>query len=550
MREKVVLISLLSDGNEIIGFKCFSYKFYKVINISNYDIKKFNVLSVNTINYKQLIQSKGKLKGYKTLPIINFRMNELLNRKSYGLKVCFTLIGRIKDSSEIKYLVSTPMGQLSIFDRESILRNVRNNSWYFTNLIQSSNSIKLISGTIPVLLNLDIGKINKIESEYYNIEHKNILYKVKLKDLKEKYKKGANLDEKSLMNLKEYRDRLLYTDFMKRNDFLFREISETFTKEEKENMSSVFYGMTHFNKDIGNVILGSVSPEIQERLKKKKTMIQVSNFVNRDLLKYTLERRNSFKCLLPECDDFFNKIETHLDIEKTNEFIYRLDRYSLCKKCDLAFYIKDSVYLYSNKKSLGFFNPLREDNIYIDSEQLKDIRSINIACHEYMHYLSSSGIYTGFCVEDNNIFQIALTEGVTEILACSLTYMIVVKLLKEGKQVYFNKKSININQIKGIYFLKNLKEFNKEINLDKIPKIVAYKNNVSLISYFMQLLTPKEVMRCYFLNDFKSLEIKIIQKIGKVTYKDIVDLILVDNRIDISDKTFKEIKKELGVYCK
>ena len=54
---------------------------------------------------------------------------------------------------------------------------------------------------------------------------------------------------------------------MKRNDFLFREISETFTKEEKENMSSVFYGMTHFNKDIGNVILGSVSPEIQDLYK-------------------------------------------------------------------------------------------------------------------------------------------------------------------------------------------------------------------------------------------------------------------------------------------
>lgn len=271
-------------------------------------------------------------------------------------------------------------------------------------------------------------------------------------------------------------------------------------------------------------------------------MIQVSNFVNRDLLKYTLERRNSFKCLLPECDDFFNKIETHLDIEKTNEFIYRLDRYSLCKKCDLAFYIKDSVYLYSNKKSLGFFNPLREDNIYIDSEQLKDIRSINIACHEYMHYLSSSGIYTGFCVEDNNIFQIALTEGVTEILACSLTYMIVVKLLKEGKQVYFNKKSININQIKGIYFLKNLKELNKEISLNEIPKIVVYRNNVRLIYSFMNLLTPKEILECYFFNNYREIKFKIIGKIGEENYKKIERYIVTGRTTDISDGIYQKIK--------
>ena len=547
MREKVVLISLLSDGNEIIGFKCFSYKFYKVINISKYDIKKFNVLSVNTINYKQLIQSKGKLKGYKTLPIINFRMNELLNRKSYGLKVCFTLIGRIKDSSEIKYLVSTPMGQLSIFDRESILRNVRNNSWYFTNLIQSSNSIKLISGTIPVLLNLDIGKMNKIESEYYNIEHKNILYKVKLKDLKEKYKKGANLDEKSLMDLKEYRDRLLYTDFMKRNDFLFREISETFTKEEKENMSSVFYGMTHFNKDIGNVILGSVSPEIQERLKKKKTMIQVSNFINRDLLKYTLERRNSFKCLLPECDDFFNKIETHLDMNIINNFIIQLDNFYFCSNCDLSLFILDSICLYNEKNVSGLFNYIKKNSICVDAEQLRNLSGLKITCHEYMHYLSGNGQKVGFCVNKKDIFQKAINEGFTEILACTLTYMVAEKAVIKDKKFYLNRKIVELMDIYNIYFLKDLKIWNEELNIDKMLNIISYKNNIRMVYYFLQYITVDEMIQCYFSNNFEYIKNKIIKNIGSDVFDTISNLVRNNRNIDISNKVFKEIKMELGV---
>lgn len=547
MREKVVLISLLSDGNEIIGFKCFSYKFYKVINISKYDIKKFNVLSVNTINYKQLIQSKGKLKGYKTLPIINFRMNELLNRKSYGLKVCFTLIGRIKDSSEIKYLVSTPMGQLIIFDRESILRNVRNNSWYFTNLIQSSNSIKLISGTIPILLNLDIGKINKIESEYYNIGHKNILYKVKLKDLKEKYKKGANLDEKSLMNLKEYRDRLLYTDFMKRNDFLFREISETFTKEEKENMSSVFYGMTHFNKDIGNVILGSVSPEIQERLKKKKTMIQVSNFVNRDLLKYTLERRNSFKCLLPECDDFFSKIETHLDMNKINNFIIQLDNFYFCSNCDLSLFILDSICLYNEKNVSGLFNYIKKNSICVDAEQLRNLSGLKTTCHEYMHYLSGNGQKVGFCVNKKDIFQKAINEGFTEILACTLTYMVAEKAVIKDKKFYLNRKIVELMDIYNIYFLKDLKIWNEELNMDKMLNIVSYKNNIRMVYYFLQYITVDEMIQCYFSNNFEYIKNKIIKNIGSDVFDTISNLVRNNRNIDISNKVFKEIKMELRV---
>lgn len=547
MREKVVLISLLSDGNEIIGFKCFSYKFYKVINISKYDIKKFNVLSINTINYKQLIQSKGKLKGYKTLPIINFRMNELLNHKSYGSKVCFTLIGRIKDSSEIKYLVSTPKGQLVIFDRESILRNVRNNSWYFTNLIQSSNSIKLISGTIPVLLNLDIGKINKIESEYYNIEYKNILYKVKLKDLKEKYKKGANLDEKSLMNLKEYRDRLLYTDFMKRNDFLFREISETFTKEEKENMSSVFYGMTHFNKDIGNVILGSVSPEIQERLKKKKTMIQVSNFVNRDLLKYTLERRNSFKCLLPECDDFFSKIETHLDMNIINNFIIQLDNFYFCSNCDLSLFILDSICLYNEKNVSGLFNYIKKNSICVDAEQLRNLSGLKTTCHEYMHYLSGNGQKVGFCVNKKDIFQKAINEGFTEILACTLTYMVAEKAVIKDKKFYLNRKIVELMDIYNIYFLKDLKIWNEELNMDKMLNIVSYKNNIRMVYYFLQYITVDEMIQCYFSNNFEYIKNKIIKNIGSDVFDTISNLVRNNRNIDISNKVFKEIKMELGV---
>lgn len=552
MREKVVLISLLSDANEIVGFRCFSYKSLKVFNISVFDIKKFNILGLDNSEFEKLINAKGKLKGYRCLPIINLRMNEILNREYLGLGIWLTLIGKLKefksqDSLNMKYLVSLPFGQLMIVDREYILKNVLEGNWCFTNLIQSSVNIKLLQGIIPIIPDLDGLFKKKLEIEYYKPKNKNILTQIKLNNLKEKYKNGFNLDTISLMKLKEYRDRLLYTDFMKRNDFLFHEISETFTKEEKENMASVFYGITHFNKDMGSVILSSVSLEIQERLKKKKTMSQVSNFVNRDLLKYTLERRNSFNCLLPECDDFFSKIETHLDMNIINNFIIQLDNFYFCSNCDLSLFILDSICLYNEKNVSGLFNYIKKNSICVDAEQLRNLSGLKTTCHEYMHYLSGNGQKVGFCVNKKDIFQKAINEGFTEILACTLTYMVAEKAVIKDKKFYLNRKIVELIDIYNIYFLKDLKIWNEELNMDKMLNIVSYKNNIRMVYYFLQYITVDEMIQCYFSNNFEYIKNKIIKNIGSDVFDTISNLVRNNRNIDISNKVFKEIKMELGV---
>lgn len=556
MREKVVLISLLSDANEIVGFRCFSYKSLKVFNISVFDIKKFNILGLDNSEFEKLINAKGKLKGYRCLPIINLRMNEILNREYLGLGIWLTLIGKLKefksqDSLNMKYLVSLPFGQLMIVDREYILKNVLEGNWCFTNLIQSSVNIKLLQGIIPIIPDLDGLFKKKLEIEYYKPKNKNILTQIKLNNLKEKYKNGFNLDTISLMKLKEYRDRLLYTDFMKRNDFLFHEISETFTKEEKENMASVFYGITHFNKDMGSVILSSVSLEIQERLKKKKTMSQVSNFVNRDLLKYTLERRNSFKCLLPKCDDFFKTLDSHLNLERVKRVRDFLQKYILCQDCDIYKFIWSSVYLYSKKSVIGVHSILRSDSVCIDAERLKNIHGLKTLCHEYFHYISSDENNSGIINYDKyNKIQKVMNEGITEILSCSLLYLLVKKLERNHKNIYNKGIKINVNDICNLYFLVDLKNINSEICLDNLLDIVSYKNNVKLMLKIMQLVGVDCIKEAYFLNDFVKLKMEVIKQIGEDKYNYIEFVILQDNNIrnsvSLSNTAYSKILKELG----
>lgn len=558
MKHKLVIVSILKRVNLIIGFKGYDLSTNEIKDIPISDINNYIIVGlkggkldkkcINNIcfNTGRAILNKdvNYFIGYRSLPIYDMALNSIDN-------YTHILIGKKKVLGDYCYVVSDPFGCLEDVEKDIIIGRMQNRNYNISNIAKINNSqksIRLLYGTLPII------NVNKGAKEMGKI--KTLFEEYRLDDIRVIFNKShsLNLKLKEIEKVKLYKSSIINKNYIDRQQFLFNDVSNTFPKNDRNNMRAILKSIEDLDSKMPSIIqLGVTDKGVIENLNLKQSMHETSNFINKELIKYEIHRRANISCINYYCDKIFKKIDGET-FEKCYMILIKLFRKSqnnvFCNNCDILIYLRGSLYSY-NKKTRGNYNIKSNGYTFIDIATLKNIKGFKTIIHEYIHYLSQKGDNVGLNNDKNIVAYIKLNEGITEIIACYVLYKYLIADKEKIEQFYITTdKKLTKEYLENYKFLNDLSSLNKEMGI-KIPKdinksaISSYFYNVCLVYKLMEKVGVREIIVSFFNADILSFKNICQEKLGSLKYNELITVLNSTDLTILSESEYQRVIKVL-----
>lgn len=396
--------------------------------------------------------------------------------------------------------------------------------------------------------------VNKGSKEKGKI--KTLFEEYRLDDIRVIFNKShsLNLKLKEIEKVNLYKSSIINKNYIDRQQFLFNDVSNTFSKNDRSNMRAILESLQDLDSKMASIIqLGITDKGTIENLDSKQSMYETSNFINKELIKHEIHRRSNISCINNYCDKIFKKIDGEA-FEKCYMALIKLFRKSqnnvFCSNCDILAYLIGSLYSY-NKKTRGNYNINLNGYTFTDIAILKNIKGFKTIIHEYIHYLSQKGDNAGLNNDKNIAAYRKLNEGITEIIAYYVLYKYLITDKEKIEQFYITTdKKLTKEYLENYQFLNDLSSLNKEMGI-KIPKginksaISSYFYNVCLVYKLMEKVGVREIIVCFFNADTLSFKNICQKKLGGSKYNELITILNSTDSTILSEPEYQRVIKVL-----